>query len=109
MFENLSDRLERSFQILKGQGRITEINVAETLRDVRRALLEADVNFNTAKQFSETVKEKAYKTDRNIKQTALNTIYVQPGSHVVSVSVSGNEIYKKTVFLSATEHRIVEL
>ncbi len=57
----------------------------------------------------ETVKEKAYKTDRNIKHTALNTIYVQPGSHVVSVSVSGNEIYKKTVFLSATEHRIVEL
>ena len=59
MFENLSDRLERSFQILKGQGKITEINVAETLRDVRRALLEADVNFNTAKQFTETVKEKA--------------------------------------------------
>ena len=63
MFENLSDRLERSFQILKGQGRITEINVAETLRDVRRALLEADVNFNTAKQFTETVKEKALGQD----------------------------------------------
>ena len=59
MFENLSDRLERSFQILKGQGKITEINVAETLKDVRRALLEADVNFNTAKHFTETVKEKA--------------------------------------------------
>ena len=59
MFENLSDRLERSFKILKGQGKITEINVAETLKDVRRALLEADVNFKTAKEFTETVKEKA--------------------------------------------------
>ena len=63
MFENLSDRLERSFQILKGQGKITEINVAETLKDVRRALLEADVNFNTAKHFTETVKEKALGQD----------------------------------------------
>ncbi len=59
MFENLSERLERSFKILKGQGRITEINVAETLKDVRKALLEADVNYKTAKQFTETVKEKA--------------------------------------------------
>ncbi len=59
MFENLSDRLERSFKILKGQGRITEINVAETLKDVRRALLDADVNYKTAKEFTETVKEKA--------------------------------------------------
>ena len=59
MFENLSDRLERSFKILKGQGSITEINVAETLKDIRRALLDADVNFKTAKNFTETVKEKA--------------------------------------------------
>ncbi len=59
MFENLSDRLERSFKILKGEGRITEINVAETLKDVRKALLEADVNFKTAKTFTENVKEKA--------------------------------------------------
>lgn len=59
MFENLSDRLERSFKILKGEGRITEINVAETLKDVRKALLEADVNYKTAKNFTETVKEKA--------------------------------------------------
>ncbi|MFW5754536.1 MAG: signal recognition particle protein [Marinilabiliaceae bacterium] len=59
MFDNLSERLERSFKILKGQGTITEINVAETLKDVRRALLDADVNFKTAKQFTETVKEKA--------------------------------------------------
>jgi signal recognition particle subunit SRP54 len=59
MFENLSDRLDRSFKLLKGQGRITEINVAETLKDVRRALLDADVNFKIAKQFTEEVKEEA--------------------------------------------------
>ena len=59
MFENLSERLERSFKILKGQGKITEINVAETLKDVRRALLDADVNFKVAKQFTDTVKAKA--------------------------------------------------
>ena len=59
MFENLSDRLERSFKLLKGEGRITELNVAETLKDVRRALLDADVNFKVAKQFTDTVKEKA--------------------------------------------------
>ncbi|MCP4313504.1 MAG: signal recognition particle protein [Bacteroidetes bacterium] len=59
MFENLSERLERSFKLLKGQGRITEINVAETLKDVRRALLDADVNFKIAKQFTEDVKEEA--------------------------------------------------
>ena len=59
MFENLSDRLESSFKLLKGQGRITEINIAETLKDVRRALLDADVNFKIAKQFTDTVKEKA--------------------------------------------------
>ena len=63
MFENLSDRLERSFKILKGQGRITEINVAETLKEVRRALLDADVNYNTAKQFTETVRDKAMGQD----------------------------------------------
>lgn len=59
MFESLSDKLERSFKLLKGQGRITEINVAETLKDVRRALLDADVNFKIAKQFTDTVKQKA--------------------------------------------------
>ena len=59
MFENLSERLERSFKMLKGQGRITEINVAETLKEVRRALLDADVNFKIAKQFTEEVKEEA--------------------------------------------------
>ena len=59
MFENLSERLERSFRILKGQGRISEINVAETLKEVRRALLDADVNFKIAKQFTDTVKARA--------------------------------------------------
>ena len=59
MFENLSDRLEHSFKILKGEGKITEINVAETLKDVRRALLDADVNFKVAKTFTDAVKKKA--------------------------------------------------
>jgi signal recognition particle subunit SRP54 len=59
MFENLSERLEKSFKLLKGQGRITEINVAETLKEVRRALLDADVNFKIAKQFTDSVKQKA--------------------------------------------------
>jgi signal recognition particle subunit SRP54 len=63
MFENLSERLERSFKILKGQGKITEINVAETLKEVRRALLDADVNYKTAKEFTETVKQKALGQD----------------------------------------------
>ena len=59
MFENLSERLDRSFKLLKGEGRITEINVAETVKDIRKALLEADVNYKTAKQFTDRVKEKA--------------------------------------------------
>jgi signal recognition particle subunit SRP54 len=59
MFENLSERLERSFKILKGEGKITEVNVAETLKDIRKALLDADVNYKVAKQFTDTVKEKA--------------------------------------------------
>jgi signal recognition particle subunit SRP54 len=63
MFENLSERLERSFKLLKGQGRISEINVAETLKEVRRALLDADVNFKIAKSFTDTVKEKSLGQD----------------------------------------------
>ncbi|MBA4321450.1 MAG: signal recognition particle protein [Odoribacter sp.] len=59
MFENLSERLEKSFKLLKGHGRITDINIAETLKEVRRALLDADVNFKIAKQFTDTVKQKA--------------------------------------------------
>ena len=63
MFENLSERLERSFKILKGEGKITEINVAETLKDVRRALLDADVNYKVAKSFTDSVKQKALGMD----------------------------------------------
>lgn len=59
MFENLSERLERSFKILKGEGKITEINIAETLKDVRKALLDADVNYKTAKSFCDDVREQA--------------------------------------------------
>ena len=63
MFENLSDRLDKSFKLLKGQGRITEINIAETLKDVRRALLDADVNYKIAKTFTDRIKEKALGQD----------------------------------------------
>ncbi len=59
MFENLSDKLDRAFKVLKGQGKITEINVAETMKEVRKALLEADVNYKVAKTFADSVKEKA--------------------------------------------------
>ncbi|MDR3126884.1 MAG: signal recognition particle protein [Tannerellaceae bacterium] len=77
MFENLSERLERSFKLLKGEGRITEINVAETLKDVRRALLDADVNYKVAKQFTDTVKEKA------MGQNVLKS--VKPGQLMVKI------------------------
>ena len=77
MFENLSDRLERSFKLLKGQGRITEINVAETLKDVRRALLDADVNYKIAKSFTDNVKQKA------LGQDVLNS--VKPGQMMVKI------------------------
>jgi signal recognition particle subunit SRP54 len=63
MFDNLSDKLDRAFKILKGQGKITEINVAETLKEVRKALLDADVNYKVAKTFTDTVKEKALGQD----------------------------------------------
>lgn len=60
MFDNLQDKLDRAFKILKGQGKITEINVAETLKEIRKALLDADVNYKVAKTFTDTVKEKAF-------------------------------------------------
>ena len=59
MFENLQDKLDRAFKVLKGQGSITEINVAETMKEIRKALLDADVNYKTAKIFTDDVKEKA--------------------------------------------------
>ena len=77
MFENLSDRLERSFKLLKGEGKITEINVAETLKDVRKALLDADVNYKVAKQFTDSVKEKA------LGQNVLTA--VKPGQLMVKI------------------------
>lgn len=77
MFENLSEKLERSFKLLKGQGRITEINVAETLKEVRRALLDADVNYKVAKQFTDTVKAKA------LGQNVINAL--KPGELMVKI------------------------
>ena len=63
MFENLSDRLESAFKSLKGQGKISEINIATTVKEIRRALVEADVNYKIAKEFTDTVKEKAMGQD----------------------------------------------
>ena len=77
MFENLSERLERSFKILKGEGRITEINVAETMKDVRRALIDADVNYRVAKSFTDDVKQKA------LGQNVLTA--VKPGQLLVKI------------------------
>src|SRR5690554_1329999 len=77
MFENLSDRLDRSFKLLKGQGKITEINVAETLKEIRRALLDADVNFKIAKSFTDDVKTKA------LGQNVLTA--VKPGELMVKI------------------------
>ena len=98
MFENLSEKLERSIKILKGQGKITEINVAETLKDVRRALLDADVNYKVAKSFTDTVKAKA------LGQNVINAIKPQElmvkivhdelaqlmGGDTAQVNLSGN-------------------
>ena len=78
MFDNLSERLERSFKILKGEGRITEINIAETVKDIRKALLEADVNYKTAKQFTDQVKEKA------LGQNVITS--VRPGQLMVKIT-----------------------
>ncbi len=89
MFENLTDRLERSFKLLKGQGRITEINIAETLKDVRRALLDADVHYKIAKGFTDKVKEKA------LGQNVLTA--VQPGQMMVKI------VHDELVELMGTE------
>ncbi|MDG1035762.1 MAG: signal recognition particle protein [Crocinitomicaceae bacterium] len=91
MFENLTDKFERAFKVLKGQGQISEINVAETLKEVRRALLDADVSFKTAKEFTSTVKEKA------IGQNVLTSI--SPGQLMIKICheelvnlMGGNEV-----------------
>lgn len=78
MFGNLSDKLDRAFKVLKGQGKITEINVAETLKEVRKALLDADVNYKVAKQFTDTVKEKA------LGQNVLTSI--SPGQLLIKIT-----------------------
>ncbi len=78
MFESLSDKIDRAFKLLKGQGKITEVNVAETIKEIRRALLDADVNYKVAKQFTDTVKEKA------IGQNVLTT--VSPGQLLTKIT-----------------------
>ena len=78
MFDNLSNKLERAFKLLKGQGKITEINVSETIKEIRKALLDADVNYKVAKQFTDTVKEKA------LGQNVLTAI--SPGQLMVKIT-----------------------
>ena len=78
MFDNLSDKLERAFKVLKGQGQITEINVAETVKEIRRALVDADVNYKTAKEFTTTIKEKA------LGQNVLSAI--SPGQLMIKIT-----------------------
>ena len=95
MFDNLSDRLERSFKILKGQGAITEINVAETVKDIRRALLDADVNYKTAKSFTDDVK------DRAIGQQVLTA--VKPGQLMVKI------VKDELIKLMGGEHEDIDL
>ncbi len=95
MFENLTDRLENAFRIIKGQGHITEINVAESLKDVRRALLDADVSFKIAKQFTDTVKEKA------MGQNVLKA--VSPGQLMVKI------VHDELVLLMGGENTDINL
>lgn len=98
MFENLNERLEKSFKILKGQGRITEINVAETLKEVRRALLDADVNYKTAKEFTETVRDKAMgqdvlnavKPEQMMVKIVRDELAVLMGGTAVDIDIKGN-------------------
>jgi signal recognition particle subunit SRP54 len=90
MFENLTDKIEKAFKVLKGHGQITEINVAETLKEVRRALLDADVNFNTAKDFTNTVKEKALGRDV-LKSLAPGQLMTQICHEELIELMGGNE------------------
>ncbi len=98
MFENLNEKLERSFKLLKGQGKITEINVAETLKEVRRALLDADVNFKIAKSFTENVRKKALGLDvlNSVKPSQLMVKIVHDelaelmGGKFVDINLKGN-------------------
>ena len=78
MFENLQDKFERAFKVLKGQGQVTEINIAETAKEIRRALLDADVSYKTAKEFTNRVKEKA------LGQDVINAL--KPGQLLVKIT-----------------------
>jgi signal recognition particle subunit SRP54 len=91
MFENLSDKFERAFKVLKGQGQITEINIAESLKEVRRALLDADVNFNTAKSFTNTVKEKALGRDV-LKSVSPGQLMIKICHEELIELMGGNEV-----------------
>ena len=95
MFENLSDKLDRAFKVLKGQGQITEVNVAETSKEIRRALLDADVSYKTAKSFADAVKEQA------IGQDVLSS--VSPGQ--LFTKITHDELAK----LMGEEHAEVNL
>ena len=98
MFENLTEKLERSFKILKGEGRITEINVAETLKEIRRALIDADVNYKVAKNFTDEVKQKALGQDvlRSVKPGQMMTKIVRDelaalmGGTATDITLEGN-------------------
>ena len=98
MFENLTDKLERSFQILKGEGRITEINVAESLKEIRRALIDADVNYKVAKNFTDEVKTKALGQDvlKSVKPGQMMTKIVRDelaalmGGTMTDITLEGN-------------------
>ncbi len=95
MFDNLSERLERSFKILKGQGRITEINIADALKDIRRALLDADVSYKTAKDFTNNVKDKAMGADV-VKS-------IQPKQQIIKI------VHSELVELMGGEHADINL
>ena len=108
MFENLNERLERSFKILKGEGKITEINVAETLKDIRRALLDADVNYKVAKTFTDTVKKKALGMNvlTSIKPGELMVKLVHDelatlmGGHAVEMSLNSTPGHPAVILMS---------
>ncbi len=91
MFENLTEKFERAFKVLKGHGQISEINVAETLKEVRRALLDADVNFNTAKEFTNTVKEKALGRDV-LKSISPGQLMTKICHEELTILMGGNEV-----------------
>ena len=113
MFENLSERLDRSFKLLKGEGKITEINVAETLKDVRKALLDADVNYKVAKSFTDTVKEKALGQNvlTSVKPSQLMVKIVHDelaslmGGTAVDVNLQGNPAIKLASLLKTKKNK----